>query len=377
MNDRAVSLFEQYDITVESTRKGRGAIIAKTELGEIALVEYEGSEAHLCMEYAILESLQAVDKQQSRERIIPNKQGQLYCTDYEGKKYIVKYFFDGKECNVYEESECVLAARALATLHRCMRGLDLASVPPIKRPVLATNEESPLPLASSAAAADGEEQSVEKDSISFFSTDPYLQDNWADEIKSELEKRTAELIRVRNYIRKMTRKNDFELAFLSVFEKYMQQAKKALSILDDGCLSCLQQLQTKEHMFSHGDCTHHNILQTRHGFMLVHFEHVGAHLQVKDLYLFLRKILEKNNWCFEKGKRILVAYQDELPLSEQELKYLYARFVYPEKFWKIANAYLNRHKSFPSQRQLEKLIALEEKEAYRQFFLKKWVESQL
>ena len=43
MNDRAVSLFEKYDLEIEKTRKGRGMLIATTPHGEIALTEYAGS----------------------------------------------------------------------------------------------------------------------------------------------------------------------------------------------------------------------------------------------------------------------------------------------------------------------------------------------
>ena len=45
-------------------------------------------------------------------------------------------------------------------------------------------------------------------------------------------------------------------------------------------------------------------------------------------------------------------------LSKDEKKYLYARLLYPERFWKIANAYVNKRKSLPPRRQLEKLNAL-------------------
>ena len=43
MNDRAVTLFEKYDLEIEKTRKGRGMLIATTPHGEIALTEYAGS----------------------------------------------------------------------------------------------------------------------------------------------------------------------------------------------------------------------------------------------------------------------------------------------------------------------------------------------
>ena len=55
MNDRAVSLFEKYDFNIEKTKKGRGAIIAETDRGPVALVEYSGPQDHLLLEEILLQ----------------------------------------------------------------------------------------------------------------------------------------------------------------------------------------------------------------------------------------------------------------------------------------------------------------------------------
>ena len=68
---------------------------------------------------------------------------------------------------------------------------------------------------------------------------------------------------------------------------------------------------------------------------------------------------------------ILEEYMKNKPLSEDEKRYLYARLLYPERFWKIANAYLNKRKSLPPRRQLEKLNALVQIEYARMEFLQK------
>ena len=83
----------------------------------------------------------------------------------------------------------------------------------------------------------------------------------------------------------------------------------------------------------------------------------------------LRKILEKNNWSVSLGLSILAEYEKNRPLNADEKRYLYARLLYPERYWKIANAYLNKRKSLPPRRQLEKLDALMVIEADRMEFL--------
>lgn len=330
MNDRAVSLFEKYDLTIEKTRKGRGAIIAETEKGMVELVEYCGPAENLVMEERLLKSV-ANRFSCPLDLILKTAEGELFCTDYEGKKYIVKHYVEGQECNATEETACVEAAAALARLHLAMRNPDLS---------------------------EGEEVEGKR-----------------DHLLEDFERRTAELVRTRNYIRKSPRKEEFELMFLRLYNKYLEQSVRACSFLDRECLEALAQKQEAERMIVHGDCTHHNVLFTRQGVTFINFEKMGAHLQTKDVYLFMRKILEKNDWSYELGRKMLAAYEEELKLEKPEKIYLYARFLYPEKFWKIANGYLNRRKSVPARRQQEKLEAFEQKEEKRQLFLNKWLET--
>ena len=55
----------------------------------------------------------------------------------------------------------------------------------------------------------------------------------------------------------------------------------------------------------------------------------------------------------------MVVFQDYvLPntsLEEGELKQLYIRLAYPEKFWKIANSYYHSNKAWISVKNMEKL----------------------
>ena len=330
MNDRAVSLFEKYDLTIEKTRKGRGAIIAETDKGSFALVEYSGPADNLAVEEAVLRCV-AQRYDGPLDLILKTAEEELFCSDYEGKKYIVKSYVEGTECDVLNEKACIKGAGALARLHKAMRQIEL--------PV--------------------EKEYFEK----------------CDPLTEEFSRRTAEIVRTRNYIRKSPRKEDFELAFLSSYDRYMEQADVACSFLDDECIALLAEKQLREKMMIHGDCTHHNVLFSSGGVTFINFEKMGAHLQMKYVYLFLRKILEKNNWSFDLGIRLLEAYEKELEVGKAEKYYLCARFLYPEKFWKIANGYLNRRKSVPARRQQEKLTAFEEKEEKRQLFLNKWLET--
>lgn len=330
MNDRAVSLFEKYGIDAGKVRKGRASLIVTLEDRQVMLTEYSGPTQHLQMEYDILHALKKT-YDRPLDIIYKTLEDELYCVDYEGKKYIVKEYVEGREADVFNPIDVRIAVDGLARLHVALREVEFE-----KKEQLCGQP---------------------------------------DDVMEDFDKRTKEMLRVRSFIRKLPRKDDFELAFLKYFDLFYKQTLLIRDFLDEDCLKKLKENQLKEKMLMHGDCNHHNILLQPDGACIVNFERLGAHLQVKDLYLYMRKVLEKNDWSYEVGCNMLAAYQMILPLTKEERLYLYARFLYPEKFWKVANGYLNQRKALPARRQYEKLTGALEKEEKRQLFLCKWLET--
>ena len=323
MNDRAVSLLENYDFTVNKTKKGRGAIIAETDKGLKLFAEYNGPKEKVDLQELLMDTIKAAGFF-NIDCFVRNKEDSILSIDYDGKAYMVKDYYLAKECNVSDRGECKRAALALAKLHKAMRG---------------NFTEYPVTISKEV----------------FF---------------TEFQKRDQELRRVRNFVRKTSRKNDFEILFLECFSHFEEQAKKAESYLNEETVQTLCERVLKEGMFCHGDCSHHNILLEEENVYIVNFEKFRQDIQVKDLTLFLRKVLEKNNWSKSLGMEILEAYQQILPFTKEEVMYICARLIYPEKFWKIANGYLNQRKSLPSKRQKEKLEILLASEQEREQFLK-------
>ena len=89
----------------------------------------------------------------------------------------------------------------------------------------------------------------------------------------------------------------------------------------------------------HGDYTYHNVVNCGKYTATVNFEKCHMGIQVEDLYMFLRKVLEKNRWDISLGERLLSEYEKVRGLTKQERENLYIRLSFPEKFWKLANQY--------------------------------------
>lgn len=328
MNDRAVNLLEQYDVEIGKTRKGRGAFLCDTPQGCLIFKEYPGNPHsgdldRLQVQNGLLRHLQNAEGFQV-EQILPNKEGELFVTDFDGARYVLKTYVEGRECNINERRECLEAVKILAKLHTHM-------------------EHLPSDL-------------IYTDSV---------------RIKypgMEYEKRNRELKRVRKYLKTRGQKTWFEIYLQQNFDLFLEQALtlskewqeyEKLRIAEDA----------QSITYCHGDYQYHNLLYTDTGWFIINFEKCIADDPVRDLYLLMRKLLEKSNWSIPLGRELLSVYEESRPLSALSRIDLYYRLAYPEKFWKIINFYYNSGKAWIPGKNLEKLEKVVEQEVGKQEFL--------
>ncbi len=322
MNDRAISLLEQYEIEVLRTRKGRGAIICDTNQGCLIFKEYTGNEDRIEMQNKVLTHIGQKGKV-AVEAIIPTAENTLFVKDNDGVKYILKTYREGRECNIHDRAECVEVVKLLARLHETME----------------------LP-----------KDSVENAPV--FSQE------------KEYEKHNKELKKVRKYLQQRSQKTWFEICLLNTFDYFLEQALRVTEEwhpyqeLKNGTSD-----EAQEMIFCHGDYQYHNILRCEKEWFLINFEKCMRDDPVRDLYLLLRKLLEKSNWSISLGKELLAAYETERPISAISRIDLYYRLAYPEKFWKIVNFYYNSGKAWIPDRNREKLEKLMVQEKEKQQFL--------
>ena len=104
MNDRAIGLLNHYDINVLRTRKGRGAILCDTEKGCLIFKEYIGNPDKIKVQNILLLKMQQADILPT-EQLLVTKEEALFTEDTDGKKYTLKTYFEGRECNIYDTEE--------------------------------------------------------------------------------------------------------------------------------------------------------------------------------------------------------------------------------------------------------------------------------
>ena len=319
MQEYELNVLEQYHIDVKSTRKTRGAFFCDTDKGLLLLKESTISEKRIPSLYQLCEHL----KEQGYDRIdqlLENKEGSYISTSEDGTKYILKHWFQGRECEVRKNGEILDAMKNLAFLHVRMH----------------ESAKEQIPEAAS--------------------------------LKEEYLSHNRELNKVRKYMRGQSPKGDFELAFLKYFDYIYQWADAAISCFDSSGYDELYKKSMDEGCLTHGEYNYHNIIVTAEGLATTNFEKFKKDIQVEDLYYFLRKAMEKHNWNNKLGDHMLNSYSAVRPLSETEVQYLKHRLIYPEKFWKIADSYYRSNKAWISVKNIEKLeTAIMQTEEKRRF----------
>lgn len=328
MQEYELNVLEQYNIEVASTRKTRGAVLCDTDRGLLLLKEVKVSPKRIPALYELYAYLcsQGFDRV---DWILLTKEGEPYAAMEDGSRYILKNWFQGRECDVRRPAEILASAGNLAKLHVIMR------------------HKMNAPVSAGI------------------------------HLKEEYMRHNRELKKVRRFMRGVAPKGEFEFAFLKYFDQMYQWADASVIELEHSGYDTLYRESVDNFYLTHGEYNYHNILmiQEDHSYRrepyriaVANFEKFKRDVQVEDLYYFMRKVMEKHGWKVRLGDNMLNAYSAIRPLSDSETEYLKIRLVYPEKFWKVANSYYHSNKAWMPVKNLEKLdTAIRQTEEKKRF----------
>lgn len=329
MEEKIRELLENYHLEIRRLYRGRGAWMCETDRGLKLFRVYYGSPLHLQWESMVKECLR--DRGYTYiDFFVANKEGSYLTVDEDGQAYVLTDWYSGRECSTRDKEEILRATAHMAWMHKGMHSIS-------------------------------REREIEQ---------VFFKDNILD----EMARRRRELKTIRNYIFRKKQKNAFDRKFMEVYQEFDVAGKKALILLEDAGYMELFEKCRQEQRLCHGDYTQHNIITAGENLVLVRFDQMHMELQVYDLYVFMRKMLEKNRWNTGLGMAMLQTYNEVFPFSRRQVRCLYAMMVFPEKFWKIANRYQNTRKSWMPAQNMDKLNKLIREKGDRQLFLSKMEE---
>jgi CotS family spore coat protein len=302
--DYGLGTLEQYGLTPEKTFRTRGALLCQSEEGLLILREFHGSQKKLMLQ----QELQKVLKEKGFcvDDALPNLEGSLVSRDKDGIFYTLSHWPKGRECDTRSREDITRSVTHLARLHKEMH---LTFLPEYQQRSL----------------------------------------------KEEYLRHNRELSKIRRFIRGKGASHVFEKEYLSSVETFLKRGEEALARLEDSAYEELRLEAARQGCVCHGEYHQHNVWFEGENAAVVNFGRWNFDIQMADLYRFLRKIMEKYNWDASLARYLLGAYHQEKPISPEEFENLKIRFIYPDKYWKLADYYYTHNKAWISEKQVEKL----------------------
>lgn len=321
MNERDSACLNQYQLEIVRIKKARGALIGEDHLGnQYMLRECPYSKKRIEFEQEVLSKLQN-KKELIVDYYLRNKENELITEESNGNRYLLKRWSMSTECNVKDKEEVKTAMKALALLHKNMRMISI------------------------------QEEGLKR-----------------VDLLGQWEKHYTEMKRTRSFIRRKKKKSNLEMMILNTIDENLLEAKDTIEKLK------ISRLEQMPRYLCHGDYNYHHVLFSKHGVMITQFHRLSFGYQVCDIYHFIRKVLEKNNWDIELAKELIQAYNLENPLNNEEKDLLYLNFLFPYKYWKQINHYMNSSKTWIPERYLTKLREVCIQQQKRKEFLVKFTQ---
>lgn len=354
--DKGLSVLAKYGLVSEKTYRGRGALLCQTQQGLKMIRPYAGSADRVEKIYDLLEHLRETGHTQI-DQFLRNEEGSLVSTDKDGISYIVKDWWDDRECDARSGSDVIKAVKTLACVHKNMflpfeekRKEQLSVQVP-------SSDEAVLTEMGHASDTDLEQKT---EIISKRQGDKELH---GPDLRDVYRRHNQELKKIREFIRKRKQKNSFEYMCLEHMPRYMEYGQETLHRLMKSSYEEMRLEDKEKRCVCHNACTQHSFLMAKEGVILVNYEHYCYDNHMADLAQFMRKVLEKHAWNRNLADKIIKGYDEVNPLSKDQYEQLVLRLSYPEKFWKIVNFYYNNNKAFFPERNVEKLIHQMENES--------------
>jgi spore coat protein I len=318
MNEKSLEVLKQYDLDVKKIVRGRGGIILGTQNGVKLFLECVRNDRYYEREDAITSAV-AENGFGKVDTYVRNGSGGLISADEEGRHFVVKNWFDGRECNVKDINDLCNSVRVLARLHNVLENVSLDSAQEMPVAMLSAEEKNETPM------------------------------------RETYKKHMKELKLAGNYLKNKKSKSGFEQIAYKNIEHFYAEARNAVDMMCSAQLDRRFMQAKADGEISHGSFNYHNILFEGDVAAVTNFDHYKVECRISDLYQFMRKIMEKYDWDILLAYKMIDEYDKIRSISDEDLEVLRALFAFPEKFWKVMNYYFNSNKAWIPPKTIEKL----------------------
>lgn len=368
--EKIEELLECYALSTVRIFRGKKMVMLADEKGQLYGIstvrasEHRTEREYYVKDYLIRQGFVRIDQ------LVRNEDGRFLTEDKYHTPYLLRHFFNGPELNVYEMQQVREGAANLAKLHLSAEGICMY--------LKEAEDEVKQRYEEEMAACEEEEEKEflqkQRDAIYYYDATEEKHEKEGIGAKEWCEgmllKRDRELKRIASYMKKMNKKSPFTEQYNHCSGLFLKESAEAMKQIAE----LFSEEERLPYGLLHGNYQHHNVLKTEQGWATIGMEQFRFGPSVVDLYDYVRKVLEKNQYCYEVVKETLKGYEAGRHLTKAEYKALFLLLSYPEKFWKISNRYYNTKKTWVPPKMVEKLHKVVEQNQRKRDFLVKFRE---
>ncbi|HWQ30168.1 MAG TPA: CotS family spore coat protein [Negativicutes bacterium] len=261
-------------------------------------------------------------------KIVRQRNGDSFL-DFNGEKYYLIQWIDGRECNFMDPLDLDAAIGAMADLHRAAEGYF-----PEKPP-----------------------------------EDRCYYGKWPESFGSRLK----EMDLAKERIMEKPERNDIDCMYLDYVDMCIKNAGEALDLLNKSGYKKLSEVAAARGSFINHDPSQHNILHTFDGRTYMgDFDYSILDLRIHDLGSLILKNLKRCSWNIGKAVEILEGYDRRNPIDKDELRVLVPFFLFPQDFRQVSRQYDIERKPWDEDELSDKMDARAGYEQLRMEFIEEY-----
>jgi CotS family spore coat protein len=261
-------------------------------------------------------------------KIIKQQNGDNFIS-FNGDKYFLTQWIDGRECDFLNPVDLDAAIELLAGLHKAAEGY--------------LPDECP--------------------------SGRYYYGKWP----KKFAKRIEEMKLIKDQVLSKPIKSDIDKIYLDYVDMCIKNGEEAILLLNKTDYSRISREAAAKGGFIHHDFAHHNILHTFDGkTYVVDFDYSIMDIRIHDVGSLILRNMKKSNWDIDKALSILEGYDRRNPLSYGELKVLAPFFLFPQDFWMVSRQYYIERKAWDEEDYVDKMNTKSEYTLARRKFIEEY-----
>lgn len=261
-------------------------------------------------------------------QIIKSKSGEDYIKFGQYYAYLTKWAI-ARECNYDNPLDIILAASALASLHKKSEGF------------IVTEEMHP-------------------------------RYNWLKWQKI-FSTRKDEILDFNNRIEKKENNTEFDYKYKNMLSREVERANNSIINLNKTDYFNKMKIEMKKNGYCHHDFAHHNVLIDKdEGVIIIDFDYCILDTHLHDLSSLLIRKMKNGKWDMDNAIYVLDAYSSIYPVEKSDIPVMAAFMEFPQDFWQVGIQYYWEKQPWGEEFFLNKLKKIELDIGEREEFLKQF-----